>query len=117
MDQVGHKERMEPERETAYSLQPIKFRPGKELGVLLEELMAELRVRQPAVELSATLREALLAYFPHLRAYLLARQQANLEGGELVRLTLVAAQAAQHGITAEQIEEALAALLEKKLSA
>ncbi len=95
--------------------EPIKFRPGI-MGKPIADLMALLAEKQPDVELSATLRDALEAFWPQIVAYLLTRQTANISTQQLVVMTGICAKALANGATVAEIEALLADLMEAKLT-
>jgi hypothetical protein len=104
---------MEPRRQVGKNpspkisaYEPIKFRPGP-LGEKIEALLAELRKREPAIELSSVLRDGLEMFWPQIRAGLLLRQRSGLEDKKVVSLTLICAKAIENGLSIEQIEEVL----------
>ena len=109
---------MEPSatREKLSSSKSIGFRPGALRGKL-DTLYAELQKQDSGLKLSDVVRDGVTAFWPQIEAYLRARQQTNLDPVQLATLTIVCAKALEHGVTAEQLEEQLDLLIQRRLSA
>jgi hypothetical protein len=95
------------------STYPRKFRPGPVLDALIEELLAKLAVRNPQVEFSATIRDGLLAFWPQIAAYLIARQESGVAHTDLARLVGSCAKAIEMGVTPDQLEARLMGLVDE----
>jgi len=92
---------------------PVNFRAGALRPELLR-LLHRLRERDPFYNLSDLLRESFTVFWPQISAYLIARQQAEIDPKELSRLTLSCARALERGATAAELDAQLCALLELK---
>lgn len=93
----------------------ITFRPGS-LGAKLADLAEELSTESAPITVSDILRDGLTAFWPQIEAYLTARQQTQLDAGELAKLTSVCARVREHGISHEELERVLDDLLARKLT-
>ena len=96
---------------------PFNFRPGPALAGKISALQEQVAQRGGKLGPTEIVRDGLLGCWPQVSTYLLVRHTtAQTDSASVSRLVALAQKAHEHGITPEQFEAHLSALLEQKLA-
>ncbi|HWA27839.1 MAG TPA: hypothetical protein VG734_19445 [Lacunisphaera sp.] len=96
--------------------QPINFRPGP-LAAKIAELQAEVARRGGRITPTEIVREGLLGCWTEVRTHLLVRHTVPpAQSEEMSRFVAICGRALEHGVTPDELEAQVTALMERKLA-
>lgn len=108
---------MDAADEKLSATRPFNFRWGKDLCAKVIQLQTDIAARGGKITPTEIIRDGLLGCWDQVRTHLLVRHTTPPgESTDVARLVAIGQKALEHGLTADQVEEHFATLIEQKLA-